>query len=132
MTNEAGPARDRCGSGADPWLDDLLRAARSDPLEDAGFSASVLARIDARPAMLAPAVALAAALRTEDAERRHARWTMLGVLVGTAVAVGAVLGAAPSAALGTNPLAAPGLALFLATACLAGLALFGNWDAPAR
>ncbi len=106
----------------DPWLDAVLRAARSAPIADAGFSAAVLARMAAHPVVLAPAAVLATLRRAHDRERIVRRWTIAGTLVGALVAaLAGAQGSLPS----TDPAAIlmPGLALLVVSSVMAWLAI---------
>ena len=109
----------------DAWLEATLRAARSPPVANDGFSAAVLARVVVRPNVLAPATALAALRRVQDRERIGRRWTIVGTLVGAlfAALVGAqgLAGPADPAAMLT-----PGLALLFASSVMAWLVIARN------
>lgn len=109
----------------DAWLEATLRAARSPPLGDDGFSAAVLARVVVRPIVLAPATVLAALRQVEHRERIWRRWTMGGTLAGALFA--ALVGAQGLAGL-ADPAAMlmPGLALFVASSVMAWLAIARN------
>lgn len=109
----------------DAWLEATMRAARSPPLADDGFSAAVLARVVARPIGLAPAVALAALRRVQHRERIGRYWTIAGTLVG---ALFAALVSAQGVAGPTDAatMLMPGLALLVASSVMAWLAIARN------
>ena len=115
VTDDADPA-------VDAWLDGMLRAARSPRIDDAGFSAAVLARIAAAPAAMAPVAVLAMLRRADDRERTVRHWTIAGTLVGALVA--ALAGASASTP-SSDPAAIlmPGLALLVASSVMAWLAI---------
>ncbi len=109
----------------DAWLETVLRAARSAPIADAGFSAGVLARIDTQPAALAPATVLATLRRAQDRERTVRRWTIAGTLVGALVAaLAGAQGSVPSA--DPAALLVPGLALLVVSSVMVWLAISGS------
>ena len=123
------------GQAGDGWLEAGLRSARPAPIDDAGFSTAVLARIAAcaaaRPTQglrstLSAMEALEAMRRSVSDERRFGHWTLGGVTLGACVALGLTAtapgmpGPDPSS-LGAGA-ALPALAL-LGASCLIALLL---------
>jgi hypothetical protein len=111
------------------WLDRALRANRSPEIGDDGFSAGVLTRIASTSPVLPPRAALSALREAERGERRRARWTMGGGLLGIGVAAAAawLIGVPELTAQAAFGADIP--ALLLVSCSLAWLAIAGGRDA---